>query len=188
MRKLFLSIIIFFLTMLTIFAAQGENSWEPHLKKGTLIKVYPKIPLSTKNLEKGSKVYFIVPQDFWILETKAISKGDIFYGYVSMLKMPVVGVNAAMKINITSIITKDGRRKNVQGKILFKGGSDTLGGNLTNPASYNTTVHPRRVYGADWGGTLQYVPSGEYEHGDHVEVSLKDALFVELEEDYYISY
>jgi hypothetical protein len=61
-----------------------------------------------------------------------------------------------------------------------------LGGNLTNPASYNTTIHPRKVYGNHWGGALQYVPSGEYEFGHHVGIDMRDNIFVQIDEDYYI--
>ena len=149
------------------------------------IKVYTKKPLNTQNLEEGSKVYFIAPSDVWVLEQKAVEKGDIFQGHVSMLKMPVQGVNAAMSVAITEIIKQDGEKIDLKGRIIFSG-TDVLGGNLTNPASYNTTIHPRKVYGNHWGGTLQYVPSGEYEFGHHVGIGSRDSIFVQIDEDYYI--
>ncbi|MBQ8847334.1 MAG: hypothetical protein IJ003_00130 [Candidatus Gastranaerophilales bacterium] len=160
-------------------------AYEPYLPKGSLIKVYTRIPITTEQLEEGSRVYFIVPSDVWVLEQKAIEKGDIFEGYVSMLKMPVQGVNAAMSITITNIIKTDGQNYNVKGRLIFSN-SDILGGNLTNPASYNTTIHPRKVYGNIWGGSLQYVPSGEYEFGHHVGINSRDNIFVQIDEDYYI--
>ena len=142
--------------------------------------------MTTEHLEEGSQVYFIVPSDVWVVEKKAIEQGEIFQGYVSMLKMPTQGVNAAMQITITSIINpKTKTRRDIQGRLIFSS-SDTLGGNLTNPASYNTTIHPRKVYGNIWGGSLQYVPSGEYEFGQHVKVNQKDNIFVQFDEDYYI--
>ena len=114
-----------------------------------------------------------------------IKKGEIFQGHVSMLKMPIQGVNAALSIAITDIINPHTKEKNsIKGRIIFSN-SDVLGGNLTNPASYNTTIHPRKVYGNHWGGTLQYVPSGEYEFGQHMSISQRDSLFVQFDEDYY---
>lgn len=177
-------IILIFLTLfLTNISSYG---YEYHLPKGSLIKVYTKVPLSTEHLEEGSSVYFIVPSDVWVIEKKAIEKDEIFQGYVSMLKMPIQGVNAAMKITITDIINpKTKTRRKVNGRLIFSN-SDTLGGNLTNPASYNTTIHPRKVYGNLWGGTLQYVPSGEYEFGQHVMINQRDSIFVQIDEDYYI--
>ena len=177
-------ILLIFLTL--IFTNLYCLSYEYHLPKGTLIKVYTKVPLSTENLEEGSKVYFIVPSDVWVVEKKAIEKGEIFQGYVSMLRMPIQGVNAAMKITITDIINpKTMTKKQVNGRLIFNN-RDAIGGNLTNPASYNTTIHPRKVYGNLWGGTLQYVPSGEYEFGQHVMINQRDNIFVQIDEDYYI--
>jgi len=177
-------VLLIFLTLL--FTTLFCFAYEPYLPKGTLVKVYTKIPITTEHLEEGSLVYFIVPSDVWVVEKKAISKGEIFQGYVSMLKMPVQGVNAAMKITITDIINpKTKEKRTLNGRIIFSN-SDTLGGNLTNPATYNTTIHPRKVYGNIWGGTLQYVPSGEYEFGSHVGVNQRDNLFVQIDEDYYI--
>lgn len=179
-KKILLTILTLFVTNIFCLA------YEPFLQKGTLVKVYTKVPYSTEHLEEGSPVYFIVPSDVWVIEKKMVEKGEIFKGYVSMLKMPVQGVNAAMKITITEIINpKNGTKKEIKGRIIFAN-TDTLGGNLTNPASYNTTIHPRKVYGNIWGGSLQYVPSGEYEFGQHVKVNQRDNIFVQLDEDYYI--
>lgn len=179
LKKVVLILFTLFFTNLTCF------SWEVCLQKGTLVKVYTKIPLSTEHLEEGSRVYFIAPADVWVLEQKAVEKGDIFIGHVSMLKMPVQGVNAAMSITITDIVKPSGEKYPVSGRIIFSN-KDVLGGNLTNPASYNTTIHPRKVYGNIWGGSLQYVPSGEYEFGSHVGIDTRDNIFVQFDEDYYI--
>lgn len=179
-KKIILIFLIFFVTNVAV------SAYTPHLEKGALIKVYTKTPISTDNLEEGSVVNFIAPMDLWILEKKAIEKGDIFWGYVDMLKMPVLGVNAAMSIKIKKIVKKNGEQKDIEGRILFPNSKDVLGGNLTNPASYNTSIHPRKVYGNIFGATLQYVPSGEYEFGSHVGVNSKDSLFILLDEEYYI--
>lgn len=178
-KKLLLILCMFFLTSASIIA------YAPCIPKGTLVKVNTKIVYSTANLEEGSEVYFIAPADVWVLENKAIAEGDIFKGYVSMLKMPVQGINAAMSININQLQKKSGNIIPIEGRIIFAN-SDTLGGNLTNPLSYNKTIHPRKTYGNAWGGTLQYVPSGEYEFGQHVGITPRDSLFVEFLEDFYI--
>ncbi|MBQ4645793.1 MAG: hypothetical protein IJB79_00435 [Candidatus Gastranaerophilales bacterium] len=182
-------ILLTFLTLniLAIFNNVFANEYTHYMPKGSLVQVYSKIPITTEQLEEGSKVYFIAPSDVWVVEKKAISRGDIFQGYVSMLKMPTQGINAAMSIAITDIINPKTKEKTpIKGRIIFMGGSDVLGGNLAPPASYNTTIHPRKVYGNIWGGTLQYVPSGEYEFGRHVRIIQRDSVFVQFDEDYYI--
>ena len=183
-KKILLIILTLFVT--NFFNALNAQEYTLHLQKGTLVRVQTRVPLSTEHLEEGSKVYFIAPSDVWVLEKKVIGKGYIFQGYVSMLKMPIQGVNAAMSITITDIINPKTKEKTpIKGRIIFFGGSDVLGGNLTPPASYNTTIHPRRVYGNYWGGTLQYVPSGEYEFGRHVRITQRDNIFVQFDDDYY---
>lgn len=176
------------LTFLIIFSFLSYKNailaYSPYIPKGMLVKVYAKIPINTKNLEEGSRVYFISPGDVWVQETKMINKGDIFLGYVDYYKMPVQGVNAAMKVKIDAII-QQGTEKNMNGRIIFNS-SDTIGGTLTNPSSYNKTIHPRRVYGNYWGGTLQWVPSGKYEFGSHVEITTRDSVFVQFDEDFYM--
>ena len=157
--------------------------YDEYVPKGTLVRIYTKIPLTTEHLEENSVVYFVIPSDVWVREKKAFEAGDILKGYVSMLKMPVQGVNAAMKINITDIIKKEGYIEPIAGKVIF-GNRDILGGNLTNPASYNKSYFPRKVYGNNWGGTFKYVPSGEYEFGNHMVINMKDSLFMELTENY----
>jgi len=178
-KKIIFTILTLFVTNMLCFA------YEEFLPKGSLIKVYPKVPVSTKYLQEGDKVFFVAPADVWVCEKKAVEKGDIFRGYVNYLKMPVLGVNAAMSIKITEIVDKYGDSRDFTGRIIFSN-SDVLGGNLTNPASYHKVVHPRKVYGNPLGGTLQYVPSGEYEFGNHVGVTVRDNVFVQLDEDFYI--
>lgn len=168
-----------------IFLCSFVLAQELKIPKGTLVKVYTKVPYTTENLEEGSLVYFVSPSDVWVQETKAVEKGDIFVGCVDMLKLPVQGVNAALKIKITDIIKQNGEKTSFEGRLIFAS-KDVLGGDLTNPASYNRTIHPRKVYGNIWGGTMQYVPSGEYEFGSHVGISQKDMIFVQFDEDFYI--
>lgn len=172
------------LTILTLIMCLPVFPFTPYLQKGTLIKVYSKEPITTKNLEEGSIVYFISPADVWVIENKLIEKGDVFQGYVSMLKMPILGVNAALSIKITGIIKLNGDKQKLEGRVIFRN-SDILGGNLTNPLSYNKSFFPRRVYGNRWGGTYRYVPSGEYEQGQHVRIDSRDDIFIQLDEDYY---
>lgn len=175
--KILLIFLTFFININPAFC------FSPYLQKGTLIKVFAKEPITTQNLEEGSVVYFISPADVWVLEDKVINKGDIFKGEVSMLKMPILGVNAALSIKITGIIKTTGEKKSLNGRIIFSN-SDVLGGNLTNPTSYNKSFFPKSVYKNRWGGYYKYVPSGEYEVGHHVRIDSHDNIFVQLDEDY----
>ena len=50
------------------------------LPKGSLIKVYTKVPLSTSGLEEGSEVFFVAPSDVWVFEKKAVDLWGPSYG------------------------------------------------------------------------------------------------------------
>jgi len=153
------------------------------ISSGVMIQAYPLKTISTAALNEGDTVYFINPTDLWAYEVKVLPKNTYFRGYVQMLKMPVKGVNAAMVIKITEVILPDGSVKKMDGTVTWMG-SGQIGGNLTPPASYNRTVHPRE--GMYWkrAGVLQYVPSGDYEMGQHVTLPTSDAIFIRLDEDY----
>ena len=153
------------------------------LKKGAFILVQaPKI-YSTQTLEEGDSVYFIAPSDVWVNETNIVPKNSIFIGYVSMLKMPIKGINAAMSIKITKIRLPSGEIREFSGK-LSTGKSDIIGGELAPPASYNKMTHPYKSRWL-WSGTTQWVPSGDYEYGQHRGVKPGQNLFVVVEEPYY---
>ena len=181
MKRLVLTlafIAILFSSLNTIFADEKAK-----LEKGTFILVNATKILSTETLQEGDLVYFISPADVWVYETKIIPKDTIFTGYVEMLKMPIKGINAAIKFKITHITLPNGETKEFSGKIT-DGKNDVIGAEQTPPASYNKMTH---LYQSrwHWSGTTQWVPSGEYEYGQHRGVKPGQNLFVEVEDTYY---
>lgn len=153
-----------------------------YLAKDAFIPVYPTKVLSTSVYEEGDIFYFIVPSDMWIDEYKIIPKNSIVKAKITMLKMPVTGINAAMKINTEEIIFPNGTHHSITGTITYKG-ERQIGGDLTPPASYNKSLHPRK--GEYYNSVIaQYVPSGEYEFGQHVTIMPNEMLQVVLDEDF----
>lgn len=155
------------------------------LKEGSFVLVYAIKKYSTDMLQEGDPVYFIAPSDVWLDETNIVPKNSVFSGYVSMLRMPVTGVNAALSIKITNITTPDGVTKEFDGR-LTNGKNDVIGGELTPPASYNKMTHlyQSRLH---WSGTTQWVPSGEYEFGQHRGVVPGQNLFIVVDTPYCCS-
>ena len=181
MKRIILSILILAICSFSALIAYSQSILE--LKKGTLVLVYARKNLSTETLQEGDKVYFISPSDVWLDETKAIPKDSIFVGFVSMLKMPIKGINAAIKFDITHLILPNGEIKEIKGHI-NDGRQDIIGGELAPPASYNQMTH---LYQSrwKWSGTTQWVPSGDYEFGRHRGVSTQQQLYVVFDEPYY---
>lgn len=153
-----------------------------YLLKDMFIPVYPTKVLSSSVQEEGDAFYFIVPNDLWLEEYKIIPKNSIIKAKITMLKMPLTGINAAMVIKTEDITLPTGEKYPLKGTITYKGNRQ-IGGDLTPPASYNKALHPRK--GQYYNAVLaQYVPSGEYEFGQHVTIKTDEMLYVVLDEDF----
>lgn len=180
MKRIVLTIILAAVFIFNFLPSESTDSL--CLKEGAFVLVHATKKFTTETLQEGDAVYFVVPSDVWLDETNIVPKNSIFSGYVSMLKMPVKGVNAALSVKITNITLPDGSTKVFSGR-LTNGKSDVIGGELTPPASYNKMTHlyQSRMH---WSGTTQWVPSGEYEYGQHRGVVPGQNLFVVLDEPY----
>lgn len=182
MKKIILkSVICIFIGVLAQIPAFA-NINTIFLAKDAFIPVHPTKPLSTSVYEEGDTFYFIVPSDLWIDEYKIVPKNSVIKSRITMLKMPVTGINAALKIKAEEIIFPNGMHYPISGSIAYKGETQ-IGGDLTPPLSYNKSLHPRK--GEYYNGVIaQYVPSGEYEFGQHVTIMPNEILHVVLDEDF----
>ena len=182
MKKIFSIITLFLIILLQAGLSASAENKNVFLPKNTLIPVNPAKTLSTSVYEEGDTVYFIVPSDMWIEEYKIIPKNSIIKTNITMLKMPVVGINAAMKLEAGEIKFPDGTTQEIKGDISYKG-EKQIGGNLTPPLSYNKSLH--RWDGEYYTGVIsQYVPSGEYEFGQHITIMPSEVLYLILTEDF----
>ncbi len=155
------------------------------MPKGSFIRVYPNETISTMLNQQGDVVTFINPADLWIGEKKVIPFNSVLKGHIDFLKLPIQGINGAFSIRVTELYLPGGGVKKING-IVQMSGQSMIGGGLAAPASYNYTVHPSKVrpYLISFPqGYLQYVPSGEYEFGEHTTIRPSDILFIVLEED-----
>ncbi len=173
----------FFLLFLIILLVKGFPALaSTYLPKKSFIMVYPVKTLSTSVQEEGDVCYFVTPSDLWIEEDKIIPKNSIFKAVIYMLKMPTKGINAAMKIKTESVTFPNGTTYPINGEISYKGDTQ-IGGNLTPPLSYNKALHIRD--GEYFTGTIaQYVPSGDYEFGQHITIMPSETMFIILNEDF----
>lgn len=153
-----------------------------YLSKNSFVPVQPVKTLSTATYEEGDIVYFIVPSDIWLEEYKIIPKNSIVKAQITMLKMPITGINATMKLEARNITFPNGENHAITGGISYKGELQ-IGGNLTPPLSYNKSLHPRK--GEYFNGVIaQYVPSGEYEFGQHITIMPSEMFYIILSEDF----
>lgn len=161
---------------------QYSFAYGEFIPQKSFVPVNPTKILSTSTEEEGDIFYFIVPSDIWIEEVKIIPKNSIIKTRITMLKMPVTGINAAIKLQTESVTFPNGSTYPIKGDVSYNGETQ-IGGDLTPPLSYNRTIHPRK--GEYYNGVVsQYVPSGKYEFGQHITIKPSEMLYVILSEDF----
>ena len=164
MKKIFLALIILLSTSIAYCA---------EILNGTIVRVYPRKPISTENYQIGDFVYFVNPTNMWQGNKILIPEGTVFTGNIATLHMPTQGVNASMSMKINKMILPTKEQYDIDATITYKG-KEILGGEQTNPASYNTSIH----YIAPFRGVKQWVPSGEWEFGSHITLTQKNELYI----------
>ena len=175
MKRIVILLIVLFLTFAKSLADETYI-----LPAGSQIRVYSNSTISTFTHQEGDRVYFLNPSDLWIGEKKIIPKDSMFEGVITMLKMPIQGINGAMSIQIIALHYPNGEIIEFPGVLQFKGAT-TLGGDLAPPLSYNYAIHGQRKFWSMFKfptNALQYVPSGEYEFGQHFTLKTNDASYV----------
>ena len=175
MKKLVILLIALFFTLANTLADETYI-----LPQGSQIRAYSNSTLSTFTHQEGDKVYFLNPSDLWMGEKNIIPKNSIFEGVITMLKMPIQGINCAMAIQIVALHYPNGEIIEFPGILQFNGNT-TLGGDLAPPLSYNYSIHRQhKVWSVFKFPTdaLQYVPSGEYEFGQHFTLKTNDAVYI----------
>lgn len=181
MKKIKYTLIIS-LTLIFLQSISFAEVFNAFLSKNSFVPIQPVKTLSTATYEEGDSVYFIVPTDIWLEEYKIIPKNSIVKAKITMLKMPITGVNATMKLEAQSITFPNGEVHTINGGISYRGELQ-IGGNLTPPLSYNKALHPRK--GEYFNGVVaQYVPSGEYEFGQHITIMPSETFYIVLSEDF----
>ncbi len=186
MKRLFFTIlsILFMFSVVAFVQAETLNVSlsRVEIPKGTMVMVYPKKPISTDGYQENDFVYFVNPADVWLGDKNIFPKNSIFVGYVNFLKLPVQGINGAIGIKIKEVVLPNGYTQEIKATI-YHNGDKIIGGTLTPPASYNTSVHRQ----GGWArGALQWVPSGVYEFGKHTTISSSEPVFVVLDENSYL--
>lgn len=173
---------ILYLLILSCFICVCASA-QTIIPKGIILKGYARAQIDSAVIQTGDKVSFINPADVWVGEYNFLPKSSIFYGEIEDLKMPVRGVNAAMKIKIYKIVTPENIVYPISGHVISKGKTQ-LGGDLAPPLSYNKMPHRTTGFRL---GALQYVPSGEYAFGEHIKIPAGSEVQIMLETELRIN-
>ena len=145
------------------------------IPRGTFIPVISTQEISTANCDIGLKVNFISTNDLFLYETKVIPQETVFFGYIEKINEPIVGTNGSMIIKITKLKLPDGFELPVRG-YLYSSGGTLIGGEITQPASYDKKPSYRQGFKTMVG----YAPGPERKMGEHKVITSGADLMIIL--------
>ena len=125
---------------------------------------------STAYTEEGENLNFVTTNDIYLFNKNVIPQGTRLYGYIEKKNEPIRGTNAAMTVFIYKLIMSDGYEIPVKGYISTTNGNK-IGGELTQPETYNKVPHFQRWSMHRAYGVLQCVPGDKRRMGEHVTIS-----------------
>lgn len=188
MKQLLLVLGLFFIgiSFQVAFAANNQNLRDYTglvLPKGTFIPAITAQEISTAYTDVGTPLKFISTSDLYLYETNAIPQNTDFFGYIEKINEPVVGTNASMLIRISKLRLSDGFEIPLKGYIYTTNGN-LIGGELTDPASYDKKVSQMQGYPLLSG----LVPGSARKMGEHKVIASGAEIIIVLTEPLYITH
>lgn len=177
-KKILLSILLFFIFVIPVFSEENvqlRDYIELAIQKGTFFKAINQREISSATYSEGDEVSFIATGDVFIGDINIIPDGSILTGYVEDVRMPVEGINGALKIKINKVTTPDKKEFSINAYV--SNGTDIwYGGNLTHPVFYHKIPH---FIGSGLPiAVLQYVPDTARYHGLHCVMKAGEEVFI----------
>lgn len=185
-KIIILALVLFCIALGACFAGENNDLRDYdgiELAKGAFIPVISAQEISTAYFDEGSSVKFISTSDLYLYETNVIPQNTEFFGYVEKINEPVVGTNASMVIKVTKLRLPDGFEMPVRGYI-YTGGSTIIGGELTDPESYEKKASYRQGFKSMVG----YVPGPSRKMGEHKVIASGADLLIILASPLYITH
>jgi len=185
MKKLLL---ILFIMLVGSFCFANENSGLRdyngiELAKGTFIPAISAQEISTAYCDVGTTLKFISTSDLYLYNNNVIPQNTEFFGYIEKLNEPIIGTNASMVIKIAKLRFIDGYELPVRGYI-YVNNSSLIGGELTDPTTYDKTASYRQGFKTMYGLT----PGPSRRMGEHKVIASGADLLISLSAPLYITH
>lgn len=142
---------------------------------------------STAMTEEGELLKFVVTNDIYVFDKKIIPQGTKLTGHIEKKNEPIRGTNAAMKIFINKMYLPDGYEIPIKAYI-YSANNNKLGGELTQPETYNKQPHYQRWTMFRAMGVIQYVPGDKRRMGEHLTISAGANMTIVLVAPLYITH
>ena len=142
---------------------------------------------STAITEEGERLNFITTNDIYVFDKKILPQGTKLSGYIEKKNEPIRGTNASMKIFINKMWLSDGYEIPIKAYV-YSSNNNKLGGELTQPETYNKQPHYQRWTMFRAMGVVQYVPGDQRRMGEHLTISAGANLTIVLVAPLYITH
>lgn len=134
---------------------------------------------STAYTEESEPLKFVTTNDIYIFDKNIIPQGSKLTGFIEKKNEPIRGTNAAMKVFINKLYLPDGFEIPIKAYI-YTANNNKIGGELTQPETYNKIPHYQRWTMFRAMGVVQYVPGDQRRMGEHVTISSGANLVIVL--------
>ena len=176
-------IIVLFLFFVTSFVFASELTLrdydEYQIPAGYHIPIMSLQEFSTAFTEEGELLHFITTNDIFLFDKNVIPQGTKLVGYIEKKNEPIRGTNASMKVFINKMFLSDGFEVPIKAYISTSN-NNTIGGELTEPETYNRIPHYQRWSVFRAMGVVQCVPGDKRRMGEHVTISSGTNLTIVL--------
>ncbi len=142
---------------------------------------------STAYTDEGEQLNFVTTNDIYMFNKNVIPQGTKISGYIEKKNEPIRGTNAAMKVFLNKMYLPDGYEIPIKAYISTSN-DNKIGGELTEPETYNKVPHFQRWTMFRAFGVLQYVPGGQRRMGEHVTISSGANMVIVLVEPINMSH
>lgn len=143
---------------------------EYQIPAGYFIPIMSLQEFSTAITEEGEPLNFVTTNDIYLFDKNVIPQGTKLKGYIEKKNEPIRGTNAAMKVFVNKMYLSDGFEIPIKAYI-YTSNNNKIGGELTEPETYNKIPHYQRWTMFRAMGVVQYVPGDKRRMGEHVTIS-----------------
>ena len=147
-----------------------RDSDEYQIPAGYFIPIMSLQEFSTAITEEGEPLNFVTTNDIYLFDKNVIPQGTKLKGYIEKKNEPIRGTNAAMKVFVNKMYLSDGFEIPIKAYI-YTSNNNKIGGELTEPETYNKIPHYQRWTMFRAMGVVQYVPGDKRRMGEHVTIS-----------------
>lgn len=169
-KRLLALIIMLFCTCAVASELKLRDYDEYQIPEGYHIPIMSLQEFSTAITEEGELLKFITTNDIFIFDKKIIPQNSKITGYIEKKNEPIRGTNASMKVFLNKLYLPDGYEIPIKAYI-YTANNCKIGGELTEPETYNKIPHYQRWAMFRAMGTVQYVPGDKRRMGEHVTIS-----------------